>query len=113
MKIVVLGNSKTGKSTWINQLNNIKQRPRPTLGVEVHPVSYKGIKHELWDTGFGGIREAYFLGASCAFILYTNPKQIEKYKAEIRNFLQKDIPVVAFNLSEIENPRVPFQLMFN
>ena len=109
MKIVILGDSNTGKTTWVYRLLGITTPTKPTMGVEVYNTQYNGQNFELWDTGYGGIREGYFMGAACAFILYTDRAQVDKFKREIIATMGQEIPVVAFNLKELKDAEEPFR----
>ena len=112
MKVILLGDTKTGKTTWVHRLNGNENVAKGTLGFEVHNVYHNGVKYEIWDTGYGGIRDAYFLGSSCAFIVYTEREQVEKYKKEIVDVMKKEIPYVAFNIHELQDIHEPFRILF-
>lgn len=78
-KVIVIGGSMTGKSTFVYNLFYNKERlgiPRATLGVDVVPVDLHGdegkIRCNLWDCAgnpaFSGLRQCYWKGATHAII---------------------------------------------
>lgn len=112
MKAIILGDSKTGKTTWAHQAcGTTPTTSSSTLGFEVHNLEFNGREFELWDIGYGGIRDAYFIDAKCAFILYNDQSEVDKYKREILRVLGKKIPFVAFNLNELADPEEPLRRM--
>ena len=78
-KVIVIGESMTGKSTFVHNIfYNRKRRgaPRSTIGVEVVPVDLHGEgpkkRANLWDCAgnpvFAGLGEDYWIGATHALI---------------------------------------------
>jgi GTP-binding nuclear protein Ran len=80
-KIVIIGNPKSGKSSYIKRLMNgdYNKKYIPTLGVEVHilPIyTQKGeIAFNVWDCAgdekFGGLKEGYYNESSGALLFCT------------------------------------------
>lgn len=78
-KVIVVGESMTGKSTFIHNIFYNKKRrgnPRCTLGVDVVPVDFHGDgpkkRANFWDCAgnplFAGLGEGYWQGATHALI---------------------------------------------
>ena len=116
MKILILGDSNVGKTTWVHSLIGVQTEKKNTQGCDVYPYRHKGKSLEFWDTAgnpnLGGLRDCYFIGATCAFIVYKDKSTVDKYKQEILSVLGKKIPFVAFNISEIEDPQAPLRRLF-
>jgi GTPase SAR1 family protein len=112
MKVVVLGDNRVGKSTWVYSLLGFDKKPARTLGVEVFDYTYNGKKLTIWDTANTGLYEGYILGADYAVIVYKNKASVEKYKEDISRYLGKNIPCVAFNISDIASPEEPLEGLF-
>lgn len=50
-KIVLIGNGGVGKTTWVKSIyGNFDESYKPTLGVEVHPITYGDTRFNIWDT---------------------------------------------------------------
>jgi GTPase SAR1 family protein len=111
MKIVILGDSGVGKTAWVHSLLGYNHSTKPTMGVDIYPYKYNGKKLTLWDTGDNGLRGGYFLGAKYAIIFYKKKSSLEKYKQEILDS-GKNIPFVAYKISEINTPEKPFEDLF-
>jgi len=84
-KVIIIGDSGTGKSSFIYYFLNAeeKQNPQYTIGVEysskIIKINNKRIKLQIWDTAgqerFKSITKAYYRGAHGVFVMYdlTNP----------------------------------------
>ena len=81
-KVILIGGSMTGKSTFAHNLFYNKERtgnPRATLGVDVVPIDLHGdegkIRCNLWDCAgnavFAGLGRDYWRGATHAIIFGT------------------------------------------
>jgi GTP-binding nuclear protein Ran len=77
-KIVLLGNTGSGKTSFVRYLltGEVVSRHVPTLGVEVHPLVFRTsigqIRLNMWDTAgderFGGLCDGYYIKADGAYI---------------------------------------------
>lgn len=81
-KVIIIGGSMTGKSTFVHNLFYNKERtgaPRATLGVDVVSIDLHGdegkIRCNLWDCAgnavFAGLGRDYWIGATHAIIFGT------------------------------------------
>lgn len=111
MKVLVLGDRNVGKTTWIYSLLGYTQKPKPTLGFEVHKYDYKGRMLSLWEVT-ETIRGACFLDAACAIIIYTDKSSIDNYKREILETTGKKLPFIAINVQELDFPEQPLPRLF-
>ena len=79
-KVVLVGNSGVGKTTYVNRLKTGEFRKFhiPTLGVETlstvkFQTSHGPISFELWDTAgkerFSGLKDGYYMEADAFLIL--------------------------------------------
>lgn len=78
LKVCVIGNGGTGKTTFINRYLNggFTTKYVATLGVEVHPIvlwTNKGdVRFNMWDCAgqekFGGLRDGYYVKSDAFFI---------------------------------------------
>ncbi|CAI2380536.1 unnamed protein product [Moneuplotes crassus] len=79
-KIVVVGDSATGKTSFIKRhlTGEFDKSYKATVGYEIHPIPFYtssgDIKLTVWDTAgqesFGKLRDSYFLGANGAIIMF-------------------------------------------
>ena len=79
-KLVLLGDSGSGKSTFLKRhsTGEFTRRHIPTVGVDVTDIQFNTtqgmVTFEVWDTPghekVGGLRDTYYQGADCAIILY-------------------------------------------
>lgn len=117
MKVIIVGDTNTGKTSWVRKITGFDGiKERPTMGADVYKHKHGKRTLELWDTAgnekYGGLHSAYYVGATCAIIFYTDRAQVEKYKQEILTFVGKKIPFVAVNFAELQDPEEPFQRLF-
>ena len=81
-KVVIMGNSRAGKTTFLNKLMHDYEVTGvyvATMGVDVRPFTLETtagpIKFQVWDTGdtFAGPMDGYLHGADCALLFGTEP----------------------------------------
>lgn len=75
-KVVLTGMPGVGKTTFLRKhlTGEFVKKYDPTLGVEVHPVYYNGVRFNVWDTAgqeqFRGLYEGYFIEADVVLAFY-------------------------------------------
>ena len=111
-KLVIIGDTNTGKTTWVKRLitGHFDTKHLPTVGVEVQPVRINDkIVINTWDCAgkenLSGIKECYYLDSDGAIIFVdgSNPnisKWIDLYKSVCPN---KPYVVVASKSDIINN----------
>lgn len=89
MKIVLMGDAQTGKTTFLEtQLGRAPpQRYVPTLGVNVENTVLAGKPVAIWDTAgqphLAGIADGYFIGADLAIVFGDNTQPwIQRFRSE-------------------------------
>lgn len=99
-KILIVGNSNTGKTTYVNKLKTgvFEQNSIPTVGANVHCCNIRGIDSQIWDCSGnkdGDCIEMYFINADKA-IIFANKAD----KASLVEMLEwyKSIRSVCFNI---------------
>lgn len=124
-KIVLLGDGEVGKTTWANRLRTrrFENDYNPTLGVELHPLSYmvdsyNSIGFGIWDCSgverFKGLGDGYYRGVNGA-ILMCDLTRRETYISLMRwirdlNRIRENIPIVVCgNKVDREDRVVPFE----
>jgi GTP-binding nuclear protein Ran len=86
VKIVFIGNGGCGKTSYLNMVRTGKFESKyiPTIGVKVHLIQIDGMTFNCWDCAgqerFGGLQEAYYIGAHTIMICFT-----ESSKSEVKN----------------------------
>jgi len=98
-KIVLIGDGGVGKTAYVKRLRTgeFEKRYIPTMGVEVHPFTYKTNRYNrtfnFWDCAgqekYGGLQEGYWLGANGFIVMFdvTNRiswKNVPEYINKIR-----------------------------
>jgi GTPase SAR1 family protein len=113
-KIVLIGNTKTGKTSWVRMMQgfNVPNVHIPTLGVDVHPIDVGGHVVDIWDTAgdnkFGGLREGYYIGAD-ACIVFGPENQRDYWINQFKNTVgNKPIFTQDESLNDIINILVNF-----
>mmetsp|Transcript_23181 Transcript_23181/g.53322 ORF Transcript_23181/g.53322 Transcript_23181/m.53322 type:complete len:208 (-) Transcript_23181:10-633(-) len=79
-KLVLVGDGGVGKTTLVkrHKTGEFEKKYIPTLGVEVHPLSFHTncgkICFNVWDTAgqekFGGLRDGYYIQGDCGIIMF-------------------------------------------
>lgn len=121
-KLVLVGDGGVGKTTFVkrHQTGEFERKYIPTLGVQVSQLSLfttRGqIMYNIWDTAgqerFGGLREGYYLEASCAIIMFdvTSPATYRNVNTWHRDLTRvcPNIPIVLVgNKIDIRERKVP------
>ncbi len=105
-KVLLVGDSKVGKSTYVNYLltNNIKENYEPTLGVDVHPfvfnTNYGPIIFDIWDCAgdykYRGIGSGYYICAHGAIVMYNDENNYNnEWEVKIKEVCN-NIPIVLY-----------------
>ena len=74
MKVLFIGNTRTGKTHTVNRLKGLTNVPHsPTIGADVYTYTNKnGTMVSVWDCAGKdentGLRDGYFIGADVAVI---------------------------------------------
>ena len=121
MKLLLIGNSKTGKTNFINKYLKNKFDPdsKATLGVEFGSKCFRFenfiIKFQIWDTAglerYKTIFDAYYNGSSGVFIFYDITDKnsfncIDIWFKELKSKCKKDaIIIIIGNKSDLEEKR--------
>ena len=97
-KICLVGNSRTGKTTFIESLvkNFYYESKEKTVGIDFFTYIIDDIKFQVWDTSgdimFLGIVRSYFNDASGILLFFSDKKSfdnIDYWTGEIRKINQK------------------------
>ncbi len=92
-KVIIVGDGSVGKSAFVHMLkcDKFKHKYIATMGAEVHPITFNTTKGnvclKIWDTAgqekFSGLREAYYVKADAAILMYdmTSKDSYEKLTA--------------------------------
>ena len=126
-KIVVIGDSNTGKTNMITRYvnNEFSHKFQPTIGVEFFQKTValgqrkgnkKAVKLQIWDTAgqerFRGMSSSFYREANGAIIVYdiTNKesfKNVERWISEVKNFATEDVQIMLVgNKSDLFMDRV-------
>jgi GTP-binding nuclear protein Ran len=109
-KILLLGASKTGKTSLVYKQKKSQQKVEMTMGVEVSPVKLNNTVFNIWDCAgdarFQGLRDGYYAGTD-GVIIVSDPTR-DGTVAEADVYLQmisrmyEHIPIVfVSNVSEL------------
>lgn len=109
-KIVLVGDSKVGKTTYVQRLNGgyFEEKHIATMGVEVNPLVYtmkpnKNVVLNMWDCGFQqgfeGAKEGYWIGAHGVILMFDvtsreSYNNLEKHYSNLRKVLGDEVPIV-------------------
>ncbi len=122
-KIVLIGDAKVGKTTFVSLLlgkhfrcgilmeESFSNDYTPTLGVEVHPIR-RGTKcYNIWDCAglerFGGLRDGYWIQAQGAIVMCDSSnlesiQHVEKWANDFKRIVGNNVPIVyVINKSEM------------
>lgn len=113
LKIVLIGDTKVGKTTFLNLLqgNVYDEYHVPTLGVEVQPILRGNKCFNVWDCSgddrFRGLGDGYYIQAQGAIVMCDSTniesiKNIEKWSKEFKR-VAGDVPIV-YVLNKSEEP---------
>ena len=121
LKVIIIGESGTGKSCLLNYLieNRFKKNTNHTVGVEFGSkrllIGEKQIKLQIWDTAgqerFRSVTKSYYRGAAAALLVFdiTNTESFEKLSSwveDARTFSRPDIcMMVVGNKSDLKDSR--------
>lgn len=85
-KLVLIGDGGTGKTTFVKRhvTGEFTKKYIATVGAETYSLpfhtNYGTICFDVWDTAgqekFGGLRDAYYVGADCAIIMFDTTSRI-------------------------------------
>lgn len=108
-KLILVGSGQVGKTSYVKELLGCQHTRNytPTLGVEVHPVSFTledgtPTTFNIWDCAgtekYGGLRDGYFINADYAIIMFSlddneSFKNIRQWHDDI-NRVCENIPIV-------------------
>ena len=120
-KIVLVGNTGVGKTTYVHRLKDLDFDPRynGTIGVEVHPhVLYTNrgpIVFNIWDTSgqekFGDLRDGYYTGMDAAIVMGSYSSQLSMHNYPLwHKALKKvsDVPTIfVMNKSDVADKVSP------
>lgn len=120
-KIIIIGDSGSGKSSFIYHFLNAEEKKNPqyTIGVEysskIIRIDNKKVKLQIWDTAgqerFKSITKAYYRGAHGVFVMYdmTNQdsfKNVDTWVNDAREFADQDISIMVLgNKCDLKNKR--------
>ena len=111
-KVILIGGSMTGKSTFLHNMFYNKERtgaPKVTLGVDVAPVDLHGddgkIRAVLWDCAgnpvFAGLGPGYWIGATHAIIFGTRNNRNHRWYYDVLPSSVKRIELLDYD-QEVE-----------
>lgn len=120
-KIVLVGDSKVGKSNLLSRLyrNEFMPKSKPTIGVEFATrcmqIDGKVIKAQVWDTAgqerYRAITSAYYRGAVGALLVYDTTKFasfeiVRRWLKELRDHADpKIVTMLIGNKTDLEDRR--------
>lgn len=96
-KIALIGSSGVGKTSFIYKLLNCEDKPRKTIGVDVHQIKLnidgKNVCFNVWDRAgdpkIGGLRDGYFINSDAAIVM--GDEEIFNNQDTIRNNIRSSI----------------------
>merc|ERR1712228_920647 len=107
-KLVLCGDGGVGKTTLVKRhlTGEFEKIYIPTLGVEVHPLTWGtncgNLCFNVWDTAgqekFGGLRDGYYIQGQCAIIMFDvtsriSYKNVPNWHRDLTRVVE-DIPIV-------------------
>ena len=120
-KCVLIGDGGVGKTTFVKRhlSGEFEKKYVPTMGVEVHPLSFHTncgeIIFDVWDTAgqerFGGLRDGYYVQAQCAIIMFdvtsrTTYKNIPNWHRDLERVCGRIPIVLCGNKVDIKDRKV-------
>lgn len=113
-KIIIVGNSKRGKSEWVQRLLHKRRRGIyiATQGVEISSLTLSSNKVvRIWDMAgqakYCGLSDAYYINASAALIFVDNEEEATHWLNEVMRICSP-IPVFFITQnSSIFPPQLP------
>jgi len=121
VKIVLLGEMSTGKTSLVHRLvkNSFSDRVEPTIGaaflVHTLQIGDQTVKLEIWDTAgqerYRSLAPMYYRGAAAALVVYDITKTnsfetMKKWVDELRTRASADISIVVVgNKTDLEAER--------
>lgn len=128
-KVVLVGDGATGKSVMVQQLQGKEFQPkyRPTVGVEVHPITFAtnrgNITFNIWDTAgqakFGGLRDGYYLQGQAGIIFFDVTSRltyqtVPNWYRDVSRVMENAPVVIVGNKVDIPERAVfPKQILFH
>ena len=122
-KLVLLGDGGVGKTTFIKRYitGEFDREYTPTNGVEVSTAvfytNFGPVRFIIWDTAgqekLGGLREAYYLNAHAAIIMFDvgsriTYKNVPRWYKDIERIVGKIPTIVLGNKVDIPDRKVKF-----
>lgn len=94
MKIITLGTSNVGKSSFIKKIltNEFSSDSIPTIGVDYAQKNYKGFKFNIWDTAgqehFNAISAQYYKNTDVCLVFFdlTSEETFDCLEQKIQDF---------------------------
>ena len=110
--IIILGETCSGKTTFINNYLNNKPNSTPTIGVDFYKIKFEYNSNQylirLWDSG-GGLRYKNilmeYLQNSLIYIIIQTNKTYD-FIYDVLNLKQKKLPkyiIIIYNITNIED----------
>jgi GTP-binding nuclear protein Ran len=120
LKIVLLGDEKSGKTTFLNRnlTGDFEKEHKRTMGVEIHSLRFEtnigDIILNVWDTGSGdfeGLGEGYWNGANGFLVFFdiNDKKGFEKslkYLEKLKNHFEEKLPHVVLCANKVDQQGV-------
>lgn len=116
-KVVLFGDYGSGKTTMVQRFLNgdFLHKYVPTLGVDVHPISFKtthgDVILDVWDTAgqekFSGLRDGYYISAEAGICFYDCKRKdsyetVQKWIMDFKKVLPNAPVIVCANKVDLE-----------
>jgi len=120
-KVVLIGDGGVGKTTFVKRhlSGEFEKKYVPTMGVEVHPLSFYTnfgeLRFDVWDTAgqerFGGLRDGYYIQAQAAIIMFdvtsrVTYKSVPNWHRDVERVLERVPVVLVGNKCDVKERRV-------